>query len=276
MNDFLKRLQACEYLAHRYELGEFPNLPLADEPFVREWGFWIENPKESPFDVNGILPGVSDETVSLRLEQTPAGRIPVLRTRTRAGFERVRNALYPGGFKTGIPASVNAFTVIAKRPPLAGHRIIILNRAGYSALSGKELGMEEEEWLEKSMTLRLNHEICHYFSLRVLGGMRNHALDEIAADCAGQLAAFGAFKAALQRLFFGISEEGGKILPGGRFSFYIKRLRGASVDAVLEATNAALGSLESWLAENPDMTLESNRPRLVTNLLTAGIPGIRR
>ena len=267
---------AREYLAHSYKIDEFPNLPLADEPFVHEWEIWLENPEESPSDVEDILSGLSGEATSSWLEKTPAGRVPVLCFKSRASFERARNVLYPGG--SDIPANVNAFTIKAKHPALSGHRVILLNRAGYSALSGKELGMEEEAWLEKSMTLRLNHEICHYFSLRVLGSMRNHILDEIAADCVGQLAAFGTFKASLQKLFFGISkmsQEDGEILPGGRFFFYVKKLRGASVGVVLEETEAALWSLESYLSRNPDMTLEPNRSRLVTNLLTAGISGIR-
>ena len=95
------------------------------------------------------------------------------------------------------------------------------------------------------------------------------------ADCLGQLAAFGVFRASFQRLFFGISRESGKILPGGRFSFYVKTLSDASVDAVLEETEAALSSLESYLSREPDMGLEPNRPRLAAKLLTAGISGIR-
>ena len=266
--------QSREYLAHRYELDALPDFPLADEPFVHEWKIWLENPNESPPDVKDIL---SDDATASWLEKTSAGKIPVIYTRSRTSFERVHGVLYPGGFAAGIPMSVNAFTIKAKHPALPGHRIILLNHSGYSALSGKELGMEEEMWIEQSKTLRIYHEICHYFSLRVLGGMRNHLLDEIAADCMGQLAVFGVFRASLQRLFFGISQEGGsgKILPGARFSFYVKKLPGASVDMVLEETLSALSSLENYLTRKPDMTLEPNRPLLVTKLLTAGISGIR-
>ena len=252
-------LSAHEYLGRRYGLDVFPDLPLADEPFVREWEI-----------IKDVLSG---EAVTSWLEKTPAGGIPVVYARSRASFGRAVNALSPGGDSADISPSVNAFTIKAKHPDLPGHRVIILNRSGYSALSEKELGMEEEEWLEKSMTLRLHHEICHYFSLRVLGGMRNHLLDEIAADCVGQLAAFGTFKAPLQKLFFGISQGG--VLSGGRFFFYVKKLREDAVGAVLEETEAALSNLESYLSKNPDMVLEPNRPRLVTKLLTAGIPGIR-
>jgi hypothetical protein len=268
--DILVYLQARKYLAHCYELDVLPILPLADEPFVRQWEFWFENPmaEEIPLGVKDIL---SDGKTASWLEKTPAGRIPVIFTKSRTSFERAADILYPG-FTTGIPASVNAFTIKAKHPALSGHRIILLNHSGYSSLSGKELEMEEGVWLEKSMTLRLHHEICHYFSLRVLGGMKNHALDEIAADCVGQLAAFGTFKASFQRLFFGISKGG--VLPGGRFFFYVKMLHDASVNVVLEETEAALRNLENYFSRNSDMILESNRPCLIAKLLTAGISGI--
>ncbi|MDR1979202.1 MAG: hypothetical protein LBQ42_10770 [Synergistaceae bacterium] len=275
MADFSEGISAREYLDHRYGVRECSEpegsgLPLDDEDFVREWEAWLDDPESAPSDVRDVL---SDETISFRLETTPAGRLPVAYTTSRNSFERLARMLYPGGGMTEIPASVNAFTIKAKHPDLHGHRLILLHRMGYSALSGDEMGIAEEEWIEKSRIIRLHHEISHYFSLRVLGGMRNHALDEIAADCAGQLAAFGTFSASTQKRFFGISE--GRVLPGGRFSFYIKRLRADSTDEVLEETESALSTLENYLSRNSDMTRESARPRLITRLLAAGIRGIR-
>ena len=272
LTDFSEGLTAREYLAHRYEASELPSLPLADEGFVREWEIWLASKRAAVPDVDDIF---SDEAVASWLQETPAGRIPVLYASSRTSFERAMNVLYPGVFSTGIQASVNAFTVQTRHPALCGHRVILLNKAGYSSLSGKEVGMSEEEWHEKSLTIRLNHEVCHYFSLRVLGGMQNHVLDEIAADCVGQLAAFGTYNASLQRRFFGISESGGDILPGNRFSFYVKKLLiNDSIREVLEETNAALSGLESYLSKNPYMLLESNRPHLTIKILSAGIRGI--
>jgi hypothetical protein len=270
-------LSAGEYLAHRYG-GDLPSLPLADEPFVGRWETWLATPgdavPESAMDVSMDV-FLSAGGVDCRLEATPAGRIPVVRTSDREGFERVAYALYPGGLESGIPASVNAFTIKPKRPGMEGHRVLLLNRAGYSGLSARDVGIPEEDWLEKAMTIRLNHEICHYLSLRVLGGMQNHALDEIAADCAGQLAAFGVFSASLQKKFFGISESGKEIVSGGRFSFYVKKLRKEAMEEVLEKTEVALISLENFLLNNPDMALEANRPYLALRLLMTGIEEIQ-
>ena len=47
---------------------------------------------------------------------------------------------------------------------------------------GTKLSLTSDEWLKKSYKLRLRHEAAHYETLRILGGMKNHALDEILAD----------------------------------------------------------------------------------------------
>jgi hypothetical protein len=102
--------------------------------------------------------------------------------------------------------------------------------------------------------------------------MKNHALDEIAADCVGQLATFGVFSASLQRLFFGLLDSGFK--PGGRFGYYVKKLPEGAVGHVCGCVNRALSMLEKYLAENPAMTDEQNRANLIVKLVTNGIKGI--
>lgn len=270
--DFSQGLSAREYLNYRYETEGDLKLFLPDEDFVREWEGWLSDSGGSdvPCIVNEIL---SDEMMDLGLVSTPAGKIPVAYARSRASFEKWACALYPNGFASGIPVSVNAFTIKVKHPDLQDHRMILLNRMGYSALSGDDVDVPEEEWLEKSKTIRLAHEICHYFSLRALGRMQNHLLDEIVADCAGQLAAFGHFSASLQKRFFGIS--GKSVLPGGRFFFYVRKLNEDAVPDVLEETEAALTGLEGYLRQNPEMTLDEHQLRLITKLLTTGICEMR-
>ena len=135
-----KNLTAREYLAHRYEACELPTLPLVDEDFVSKWEMWLDASKRTvPSSVNDIL---SDAAVSLWLEKTPAGKIPVLYTRSRTSFERAICLLSPSASTNEIPSSVNAFTIKARHPDLCGHRIILINKSGYSALSGSEIGIK--------------------------------------------------------------------------------------------------------------------------------------
>ena len=261
---------ADEYLAHRYERPDNLVLPMADEGFVSSWDIWLDQPASAPATVREIL---SDGSVEAWLESTPAGRAPVIYAASRESFVRTAQLLNPGAFKAGLPDSVNAFTINSRAEDIATHRVILLGRAGYSMLSGETLGFAPDEWLEKSKAVRLAHEVCHYFTLRAMGGMKNHALDEIAADCSGQLAAFGSFSARRQELFFGI--DSGKPLPGGRFHFYVKNLSPESVERICVETTSAISSLEGFLRRNPEMALEKNRTSLVMSIASAGIKGIR-
>jgi hypothetical protein len=102
--------------------------------------------------------------------------------------------------------------------------------------------------------------------------MKNHALDEVVADCVGQLSAFGCYDAALQRKFFGLKD--GKITPGGRLGFYVKHLPEGAVPLVCRKVEEALDSLESYLAQNTEMAHTDRRPELIVKLAALGLAGI--
>jgi hypothetical protein len=70
-------------------------------------------------------------------------------------------------------------------------RFILMSRGEYSGVSAAALGMTEAEWQAYSLTIRLEHECCHYFTRRVFGSMRNNALDELIADYQGITAVNG-------------------------------------------------------------------------------------
>jgi hypothetical protein len=267
-------LMADKYLDHRYPTPEKEIFPLPDEAFISKWTAWLEG-RESGFpgDVRALISGPG---VKVWLEATPAGKIPVVYAEDRRIFEKLTAILRmedEGEDKEKmLPVSVNAFTVPAKHPDFVGHRVICLAKAGYSALSGENVGMEEGEWMEKSATIRLYHECCHYFTLRVLGGMKNHALDEVVADCSGQLSAFGRYDASLQRKFFGLKDGG--IAPGGRLDFYVKKLPEGAVSLVCRKVGEALDSLEKYLGKNDGMASKGRRPELIVKLATLGLEGI--
>jgi hypothetical protein len=268
-------IMADQYLQHKYEEPKRKDFPLPDEGFASEWNAWIEGRNGGfPEEVRAVLSGVG---IKVWLEGTPAGRIPVVYAEDRQTFERLTAIL--SAEDGPLPVSVNAFTIPAKHALFRGHRVICLAQAGYSALSGEDVGIEDAEWVEKSAAIRLHHECCHYFTLRVLGGMKNHALDEVIADCAGQLAAFGRYDASLQRKFFGLedrenSDKKDPIAPAGRLGFYEKKLPEDAVLLVCRKVNEALDSLERYLESNAEMTKTSRRPELIVRLATLGLPGI--
>lgn len=209
-----------EYFAHCYEVPKIlPNLPLADEKFLVKW-------REAQDDAINFLSELYGRELNLRgtikisFTQTLAGKLPVIDTENHDDFTTLA-AWLVNREKKVLPETVNAFTI----PALIDgerHKIILLNRAPYSNIPAEKLSLTAQDWLEKSHALRLRHESAHYETLRLFGGMKNHALDEILADCLGQIAAFGNFDADRQRLFFGLEKGGSKCT--GRLQFYCQKV----------------------------------------------------
>lgn len=118
----------------------------------------------------------------------------------------------------------------------------MLNAAPYSNISAEKIGLSVEEWLKKSYQIRLRHESAHYETLRLLGGMKNHALDEILADSLGQIAALGEFSAERQRIFFGLTKGGSKC--DGRLNFYCQKVLAEDLPKVYRAVDEYLEEVE--------------------------------
>lgn len=219
---------AAEYLAHAYEIPRYlPPLPLPDEVFASRWQ--EARGRDVPdFLTDGLKLPAYDfvwqdiESLSLSFAHTLGGKLPVIATGCHEDF-RTMDAVMNGREKEReLPLTVNAFTIEARAEPIHRHRLLLLNRAPYGNIPAKALGLSAEDWLERSRRLRLHHECAHYEILRLLGGMRNHALDEILADTLGQIAAFGNFDADRQRLFFGLEKDKGTCT--GRLSFHCQKV----------------------------------------------------
>lgn len=262
---------ALQYLGQRYEDVGAMKFPLRDESCVSEWREWEKRRLRFPDAVQSILKNVKTHCW---IERTAAGRIPVVFSADRTLFERLYGIWEAKTEAFSIPPSVNAFTVAVKLPEMKGHRVILMNRAGYSALSGEDVGIQEDVWIGKSTIIRLYHECFRYFILRALGGMKNHVLDEVAADYAGQIAAFGRFSASLQRKFFGLTSDGDGVKEGGRLWSYVKNLPAESVPTVCRHLNAALDALESHPDDDGAAAICENPTDLALKLATAGILGI--
>lgn len=220
---------ADEYLQHAYEIPEdLPLIPLPDESFVSKWqeakggevlDFLVDEFGLTAFDF------VWREIDSLEISfaHTLGGTLPVLVTDSHEDFCFMEAILNGREQSRDLPRTVNAFTIEARAEPIHRHRVLLLNRAPYSNIPAEALGLSAESWLECSQRLRLRHECAHYETLRLLGGMRNHALDEILADALGQIAAFGDFDADKQRLFFGLEKD--RNTCTGRLTFYCQKVR---------------------------------------------------
>lgn len=178
----------------------------------------------------------SPDTVEIKFYVSFAGKIPVIYVRDIADFERlVTNAAYKGVRPDGLEKT-GAMFISGKTT-----RFIILSAKPYSNVPAAELGLDSDEWAEKSMLLRRGHECTHYFTKQTYGIVNNILHDEIIADFIGMYEAFGSYKAEWSLRFMGIIEGG-----GDRLTFYTKDLSPKVRKAVSELTKAAANRLEEW------------------------------
>lgn len=237
-----------KYLSHCYVIPETPpDFPLAGEAFV---SVWKEAEGNAAWDFLAEIVGrdvasfplKQEETLHIFFAKTLGGCLPVIVTDNRDGFLRVEALLNGREDLADFPVTVNAFTLQARAKNIRDHRVILLGQAPYSNVPANLLGLDEEEWIERSCRLRLAHECTHYETLRLFGGMQNNALDEIVADAMGQLAAFGNYSASRQRLFFGLKH--GTDRCTGRLSYYCRNVLPWERGVVYRSVDAVLGIFE--------------------------------
>ena len=253
-----KFMTAEEYLAHRYELPRtFPELPVADEKFISAWA------TKEDFDVLSFLRQkfelATEEydwknvaAMKIEFKQTLGGRLPIISTANHDDFCQMA-ALLTAREAKKYPLTVNAFTMPCRAEKIYRHRVILLNAAPYSNISAEKVGLASDDWLKKSYLIRIRHESAHYETLRLLGGMKNHALDEILADCLGQIATFGEFSANRQRIFFGLTKGGSKC--DGRLNFYCQKVLPEELPKIYSVVDEYLDEVEQT-AKNATNELE--------------------
>lgn len=194
------------------------------------------------------------DELDLYLYPTPAGRIPVLVAGHRPDFVSLVQALSRRNEPERIPHSMGAclirgfnnwdrirsyrrkwekanpgrcsgdhwrdeFNNIIPRRELYQDTFIILGKEMYSGVPANEMGLPPEEWRNLSLIIRRDHEAAHYFTMRVFGSARNHAYDELMADCAGIVAAAGTYRPDWFLRFMGL-ENYPFYRKGGRLENY--------------------------------------------------------
>lgn len=223
-------------------------MPLADEAFLADWEE-SSGPAVLDFLKEKMkLPAQrwlwkDKKALEITFVQTLGGRLPVISTNSHWDFRQMEAILNGREGLLDLPVTVNAFTLQARAESIYCHRVLLLNKAPYSNVAAEKIGLTEADWLKKSQRLRLRHECAHYETLRLLGGMQNHAQDEILADALGQLAAFGDFSAPRQRLFFGLRPGQGTCT--GRLAFYCQKLPPAEQEKVYRKVDKALDIWEN-------------------------------
>lgn len=241
------------------------------------------------------------ENVEITLHASPAGRIPVLTCRGRDEFAALVRALARRNEPAEVPASMGALMISGYNnwhrlgalraqwevtPPEAREtetwnaemqrlqrdhkdlyqdRMILLTDGPYSAVPAAEVGLDEDAWRERSLVLRRDHECAHYFTRRLFGSMRLNLHDELLADYAGLVAAFGRFEAALFLRLLGVAPDG-ELLPGARAPIYRGKpaLSDGAFGVALDLVRRAAENVETFDADFPEERTLADRAQALT------------
>src|SRR5262245_37097529 len=223
------------------------------------------------------------------LHEHPAGALPVLVAADRGDFETLVRALAWRGEPRPISPAVNAQIVTGfvnwermgrYRASWAAQvdpsvvdglwpvevarvaaserwryqdRFIITGVRPYSGVSASRLGLEmtEEDWLDRSTLLRVEHEFTHYATQRVFGTMSLNLLDETISDFMGMTYALGRFRADWYLAFLGL-EDWPEVRPDGRVRTYAAELSAAGFTLLGEITVRAARNLEAIAGRSYD------------------------
>ncbi len=154
------------------------------------------------------------ENITIEIYNSAAGDVPVITLGNSSDFEDfIVNLIYKGS-RPGNISQMGASFVYGKT-----QRFLVLSKKYYSNTEPEYVGLSPEEWREKSMIIRREHECTHYYTKRFYGSASNNLHDELIADFMGIYAAFGYYEAKLFCHFMGI--DGAK---EGRLSLYTANL----------------------------------------------------
>lgn len=195
----------------------------------------------------------SPDNISMEMYDSFAGVIPIIYTRSVNDFENlVTNLVYKGVRPENISKTGASF-IFGKST-----RFIILSNKPYSNVPHTELGLDitEEEWKEKSIILRREHECVHYYTLQNFGISKNHLHDELMADFFGIYEAFGYYSADYFLHFIGVRGE-----TGNRLKCYIPNCSEELYAELCKTAERCAMFLEAW-SKSADFKAMSKSQRL--------------
>ncbi|MEO8197982.1 MAG: ATP-binding protein [Thermoanaerobaculia bacterium] len=250
-----------------------------------------------------------EHLLSLHVEESIAGAIPVLIARHRNDFVLLVRALTARNEPEPVPDAMGACLVkglvnwdrvgaerrrfeaslgslgrpatgeewaaemasrIRPRKELWQDRLILLSDGPYSAVPAAEVGLDPATWRDRSLALRLAHECFHCLTLRRHGLLRSHLLDELLADYVGSIAAFGSYDARRALRFLGLNVDAPS-LSGGRWEIYRGALPEAAIPVLARLVERAAEALEKL----PAVPLPPGaRARQLLGLAALGLDGI--
>ncbi len=224
--------------------AEYPQLYLNPDADTQETYRRVVLQGEEP-EERSLGHYVGDQHDHMETVDTSAGPVHVVTLGSRRDFELVLRGLMAAknGPKATIPESQGAaMLTVFNWPRIRAHlaafseaeqtaefkrftsvkenyhdMLVVLSRGPYSGVPATAVGLSEEEWLDRSDTIRRYHELTHVICRRLYPEDIDSIRDELIADAVGLYAAIGRFDPETEKLFLGIKD--GRYV-GGRLENY--------------------------------------------------------
>ncbi len=209
------------------------------------------------------------EAMRLWISPHACGAMPVLQTPCRHDFVQLVRALVHRAEPVTLAEGVHAQAVsglihwglINQFGRQSRAKLIVLHEAPYGSLPASAIpssavpgGCSEGQWLAASTKLRLEHELTHLATKRLLGEMRLNLLDELIADCMGMVVALGRFDAELFGRCLGIAiGNGDQPTANGRWISYTSELTERDTRKAIELVMARARELQLALCQQPEL-----------------------
>lgn len=190
--------------------------------------------------------------LTIQLHRSIAGKVPVLLVPDEQDFSRIIQCLLYRNNPTPIPSSMGALLVngvnnwdrihalkrkwlldnpmetwanefskhILPTPDLYKDKLIVLSTKPYSNVSADCLGLTDTEWAAYSLSIRLEHECAHLYTLKRFGSASNNLHDELIADYVGISKTIGSYNTEWMLAFMGL-EEYPNYRKGARLENYV-------------------------------------------------------
>ena len=120
--------------------------------------------------------------------------------------------------------------------------VLIVSKGYYSALKPEYIDMDSDEWIDKSRTIRIYHEISHYISRRLFIENKEVLRDEIVADAMGFIAAFGYYENTIAEKVLGIENE--VLNRNGRLVNYVGE---EELDSSIDRAHKTIDALDEYI-----------------------------
>ncbi|MFD1602915.1 DUF7005 family protein [Flavobacterium artemisiae] len=233
----------------------YPQLNFPIEPEIEkkeEYKNLVLRGKTENVNLSFLLKLNDCKNITLRIGESIAGKIPIIIVPDKEDFITILQCLLYKNNPRHIPNSMGAVLInginnwqkitglkndwmaaniagnwsqefyinVLPNYSLYQDQLIVISTKPYSNVLAKQLGLSESLWLSYSISIRIEHEFAHLYTLKKFGTASNNLHDELIADYIGIVKTIGKYNKSWMLLFMGL-ENYPDYRQGARLENYI-------------------------------------------------------